>query len=106
MVIDIDLRAAPPTVQLIEPEDFGAFKIIARAPAADREHLEYAVERLGRLTAGGHVFVDVTAVKGLAGERATEPRWLASLDGMLQYAGAHGWTDDAGAIRAHVEWSV
>jgi hypothetical protein len=52
------------------------------------------------------VVVDVTAIKALAGERATHPGWLASLDGMLEYAGAHGWLDDAGAIRAHVEWSA
>jgi hypothetical protein len=47
----------------------------------------------------------VTAVKALAGERVTEPPWLASLDGMLECAGAHGWLDDEGAIRAHVEWT-
>jgi hypothetical protein len=105
MVIDVDLHAAPATVRLVEPDDFGAFKLIARAPEMDRERLEPAIERLGRLTADGHVVVDVTAVKALAGERGTEPRWLASLDGMLEYAGAHGWLDDEGAIRAHVEWT-
>lgn len=106
MVIDINLRAAPATVRLVEPDDFEAFKVIARAPATEGKHLESAVERFGRVTADGHVFVDATAVKALAGERATEPRWLASLDGMLEYAAAHGWIDDAGAIRAHVEWSA
>jgi hypothetical protein len=106
MVINVDLHAAPATVRLVEPDDFGAFMIIARSPEVDRERLEPAVGRFGRMTADGHVAVDVTAVKALAGERATESGWLASLDGMLAYAGAHGWLDDEGAIRAHVEWSV
>jgi hypothetical protein len=106
MVIDVDLHAAPATVRLVEPDDFGAFMIIARSPEMHRERLEPAVERLGRMTADGHVVVDVTAVKALAGELATQSGWLASLDGMLAYAGAHGWLDDNGAIRAHVKWSV
>jgi hypothetical protein len=106
MVIDVDLHAAPATVRLVEPDDFGAFMIIARSPEMHRERLEPAVERLGRMTADGHVVVDVTAVKALAGELATQSGWLASLDGMLAYAGAHGWLDDKGAIRAHVKWSV
>jgi hypothetical protein len=105
MVIDIDLRTAPATVRLVEPDDFGAFKVIARAPTAERKQLEDAVERLGCVTADGHVSVDVTAVKALAGKRATKD-WLASLGGMLEYAGARGWIDDDDAIRAHVEWSI
>jgi hypothetical protein len=105
MVIDIDLRAAPAAVRLVEPGDFDVFKIMAHAQEMDRERLEPAVERFGRMTSDGHVFVHVTAVKALAGERAAEPRWLASLDAMLSYAGARGWVDDEGAVRAHVEWS-
>jgi hypothetical protein len=106
MMIDVDLHAGPATVRLVEPDDFGAFMIFVRSPGMDRERLEPAVARLGHMTADGHVVVDVTAIKALAGERATQPGWLASLDGMLEYAGAHGWLDDTGAIRAHVEWSA
>jgi hypothetical protein len=105
MVIDVDLHAAPAGVRLVEPDDFGSFKVVARAPELDRWRLAPAVERFGRMTARGDVLVDVDAVKALAGERATQPLWLASLDAMLGYAGARGWVDDEGAIRAHVEWT-
>jgi hypothetical protein len=105
MVIDIDLRVAPVTVRLVEPDDFEVFKILARAQEIDRVRLQPAVERFGRMTAQGHVFVDLAAVKALAGQRGTEPRWLESLDAMRSYAGARGWVDDEGAVRAHVEWS-
>lgn len=106
MLIDIDLWAAPAAVQLVEPDDFGAFKILARGAATSRDRFEHAVKRFGYMTEDGHVFVDVGAVRSLAGERARERDWLGSFHEMLELARAHGWTDDAGAIRAHVQWNV
>jgi hypothetical protein len=103
MVIEVDLRAAPATVRLVEPEDFGAFKIAARGPATE---LGSAVERFGRLTGDGHVLVDVTALRALAGERGRDRDWLASLDAMVDHARTRGWTDGGGAIRGHVQWNA
>jgi hypothetical protein len=103
MVIDVDLLAAPATVRLVEPEDFRAFKIVARGPAKE---LGSAIERFGRLTGEGHVLVDVTALPALAGERGRDRDWLASLDAMVDYARARGWTDGGGAIRGHVQWEA
>jgi hypothetical protein len=54
----------------------------------------------------GHVFVDLEALQTLAGGRARNRDWLASLDGMLRYAGSQGWTDESGAIQAHVQWAA
>jgi hypothetical protein len=102
MVIDVDLRAAPAAVRLIQAEDFRAFKVVARGPAGG-ERLAAAVGRLGRLSGDGHVFVDVAALRALAGERGRARDWLASLDAMLEHARGHGWTDDTGAIRGHIE---
>ncbi len=104
MVVAIDLRATPATVALVEPDDFRTFKVVARGE--DRERLGHAVQRVGRTTGDDHVFVAAEALRRLAGERAGASEWLASLDGMLEYARAHGWTDEAGAIRAHVQWTV
>jgi hypothetical protein len=106
MVIEVDLRAAPLIVRLAEPDDFKAFKIVARGPTADREQFASAVARLGRLGEGGTAFIDVNALQALAGDRARRREWLASLDGMLAYARAHGWTDESGAIQAHVAWTA
>jgi hypothetical protein len=50
------------------------------------------------------VFIGAETLLALAGERAHEPRWLASFDGMRAYARAHQWTDPTGAIQGHVEW--
>ena len=102
MVIDVDLRAAPAAVLLVEPEDFGAFKIMARGSAAK---LASAVGRFGRVTDDGHVLVDVAALRVLAGERGRDREWLASLDAMVEYARSRGWTD-GGAIRGHVQWNA
>jgi hypothetical protein len=103
MVIDVDLRAAPATVRLIAPDDFGAFKVVARGPASGGERLAGAVGRFGRMSGDGHVFVDVAALRALAGERGRQRDWLASLDAMLEHARGHGWTDQTGAIRGHIE---
>ncbi len=104
MVIDVDLRAAPAAVRLLAPDDFGAFKVVVRGGASRPEYVGDAIEPVGRVSSDGHVFVEVTALKGLAGDRAEQQGWLASLSRMVEFAAAHGWTDGAGAIRAHVEW--
>jgi hypothetical protein len=105
MVIDVDLTVAPAAVRLLEPDDFRGFKVLARGDATHRERLASAVGALGRLAPDGHVFVDAARLRSLAGRRGRRRDWLASLDGMLRYARAHGWTDDVGALRAHVEWA-
>jgi hypothetical protein len=99
-MIDVDLRTRPAAVRLAEPDDFRAFKIVARGPEAE---LEPAVEAFGRMTGDGYVFVDIAALRRLAGERGRDGAWLGSLDAMVEYARAHGWTDGAGAIRGHVQ---
>jgi hypothetical protein len=102
MVIEIDLKTAPASVQLVEPDDFKSFKILARGDATS---LAGGVTDLGRLDANGDVYVDVQALKALAGDRGQDREWLQSFDGMVAYARDHGWTDDTGAIQAHVEWA-
>jgi hypothetical protein len=99
-MIDVDLRTRPAAVRLVEPDDFRAFKIVARGPEAK---LEPAVEAFGRMTDDGYVFVDIAALRQLAGERGRDGAWLESLDAMVEYARAHGWTDGTDAIRGHVQ---
>lgn len=106
MVIEIDLRAAPANVELSAPHDFSSFTVVAHGSEADRDDLADAVNRIGRMASDGHVFVDVGALQALAGSRARQGSWLASLDGMLRYADEQGWTDDSGAIQAHVQWTA
>lgn len=84
MIIEIDLSTAPPATTLLEPDDFGGFKVVVRG--AD------------------DAFVSPEALRALAGERGADAAWLARLDGMLAYAATKGWVrEEDGAIRAHVE---
>jgi hypothetical protein len=55
----------------------------------------------GRLE-GEHVWVSPTwiaAASGLGGDAG----WLEEFGRMVSFAGKHGWVNDAGEIRAHIE---
>jgi hypothetical protein len=39
----------------------------------------------------------------LAGDLGGSAAWLEGLDGMIAFAMTKGWTDETGAVRAHVE---
>lgn len=98
----IDLKADPeagePTLR--DPDDFKAFAVFLEGDGP----AEASLARLGRVAEDGeHVFVDPAVLRRLAGERAADPGWAASLEGMVGFAAEHGWVDEAGFIRAHVE---
>jgi hypothetical protein len=82
--IELDLTTVPPTATLADVDDFERFEVVA-APVS-------------------HVFVPVEELRRLAGERAGDPAWEESLEGMVAYARSKDWLDENGAIRAHVEW--
>lgn len=83
MQIEIDLATVPPTVRLVEPTDFGSFKVVV----VDAEHAWVAPERIAEL----------------AGDLGDSPEWRADLERMLAFAQSRGWVRDDGAVRAHVE---
>src|ERR1700721_1880195 len=93
----------PASVALLAPDDFGDFHVEVSGAAGDTE-LASAVSEFGRLSdEGTHVFVEVEAVRQLAGDRAGDAGWQASFDGMLAYACAHGWGGGGGCGRAHAQ---
>ena len=92
-----------PIPDLREPEDFTAFHISIDG-ARDAVRLEGAAHQLGRLLDDDHVMVDREVLISMAGTRGEDPRWRASLQGMIDYASTKGWVDDSGAIRTHVQW--
>jgi hypothetical protein len=98
----IDLKADPevgePTLR--NPHDFKAFSVMVEGDGPATTSLA----RLGRVADDGeHVFVDPSVLRRLAGDRAEDPEWVASLEGMIGFAAEHGWVDEEGFIRAHVE---
>jgi hypothetical protein len=60
---------------------------------------------VGRVSeAGRHAFIDEGALQTLAGTLAHDERWVASLRGMVEAAGAREWVTADGALQARVEW--
>ena len=99
MHIHLDLSAAPAQAELVEADDFRAFDVVVKG-SGEREA---GLSQLGPVAEDGeHVFVEPERLKQLAGERATDPEWLAGLEKMTAFAAEHGWVDEAGRIRAHV----
>jgi len=102
MIIEIDTGHHPARITLLEPDVFTAFSVQVAGPQP-AGGVESALDRIGRREGDDHVFVDVDALKALAGERAADAEWLAQLDGMLGYAQSKGWVDAEGGVRAHIE---
>jgi hypothetical protein len=50
-----------------------------------------------------HVWITRAEFERLAGDRAGDPAWREGFERMLAYAASKGWTDESGAVRAHVE---
>lgn len=87
------------TTTLAEPDDFGGFSVEL---LADDPLALSAIDRLGSRVGDTHVFVEEEALLRLAGGRANDDAWRASLASMKGYASDHGFLDDEGRIRAHV----
>ncbi len=54
---------------------------------------------------GSHVWLDIVELKARGAATVADPAaWGAGFDGMIAFAGQHGWVNDTGdAVRAHVE---
>jgi hypothetical protein len=81
----VELDAELNLVGLRDASDFGALKVLAAQQS--------------------HVWVSREEFVALAGDQANDPSWLEGLDKMFAYAESHGWVNEDGAVRAHVEWS-
>ena len=82
MYLRVDTTSTPPSVEVVEPDDFTSFKVVVVTPS--------------------HSWVDPAGLAALAG-RAGDPEWEHNLAGMVGYAESKGWLDEQGRIRAHVE---
>lgn len=91
------MRVNAAGVGLVDEDDFKSFAVVVEGD----HDLGQALDGFGVL-AGEHAFLEVPAVRGLAGERAT-PEWVAGFEKMIEYARSKGWMDELGRVRAHVE---
>jgi len=101
IAIDLSPDASAPT--LAEPDDFKAFKVVVTG-GTDSDALAAALAPVGRLADDGHAFITPEGLRSLAGDKAQDPEWNSSLDGMIGYAQSKGWVDESGAIQAHCEY--
>jgi hypothetical protein len=81
----MEFHADLTVTELRGADDFAAFKVVASRPS--------------------HVWISPAEIERLAGDWAADPSWREGLERMLAYAREHGWVDERGAVRAHVEWS-
>jgi hypothetical protein len=81
----MELHASLTLTELRDPTDFGSLKVVASQPS--------------------HVWVTREDLASLAGGVADDPAWREGLEKMFEYAASHGWLDENGAVRAHVEWA-
>lgn len=82
MFLHIDTSTTPPLIEVVDPDDFTAFKVV--------------------VATASHSWVSPDDLTELAG-RADDPDWQRKLAGMITYADSKGWLDEHGRIRAHVE---
>ena len=80
MILQIDVSTAPPQTRLLESEDLKSFK--------------------AEVTVGSHLWVAPTELERLG---PADAEWKQGLEAMIAFAAEHGWTDDEGRVRAHVE---
>jgi hypothetical protein len=83
-------------VSLEDVDNFRAFKLVSEVgPALP----EAALADVGRID-GDHVWIDAAWLR--RNGRPDDEAWLAGFQKMTDYAKSAGWTDDQGAIRAHI----
>jgi hypothetical protein len=105
VIVSVDLTRTPPDVRLDEPDDCRRFHVAAHG-AADPDRLGRALaDRGSGRRDGDDVWVQVEAVRRLAGDRVGSG-WERDFTAMLEFARGKGWLDASGeAIRAHVAWT-
>jgi len=81
MIVRLIVTGITVDVDVVDAWNFRELKLIVRAPA--------------------EVSLDPVTLAGLVDEPS--PRWTEELQGMLARAREHGWIDEVGGVRVHVE---
>ena len=101
MIVRVDPAAG--TVAVAEADDLR--RLAVAAPAADAAAAGALLAARGAGAPGdeGHVWLDAAWLRRAGAAAASGDGFAAGFDGMLAYAGAHGFlSDDGAAVRAHV----
>ena len=94
------IRVSAAGAVLESPEDLKRFKLVA-AQGLEGEALQQALGGAARLE-GEHAWVSPEWIREASG-LANDAAWQDGFLHMLSFAGRHGWVNDAGEVRAHIE---
>ena len=79
-------------------------KIIARLTPVAIEDAEDLKSLSVQIESGStHLWIRPEDIVALVGELGSDPQWSEQFVGMIAYAASKGWTDESGAVRAHIE---
>jgi hypothetical protein len=96
----IDVYASRST--LLDPYDFKSFKIVA-PNGATIAGIQEMLGDIAHVVDLKTVWVTRTGLDKLTDARS-DPVWRRGVEAMIEKARAYGWINEAGAIRAHVEF--
>jgi hypothetical protein len=101
VIVRVDPSAG--TVEVAEADDLRRLSVAAPAADAATAGATLAAHSAGAPGDDAHVWLDAAWLRRAGAEAATDPGFAAGFDGMLAYAGTHGFlSDDGAAVRAHV----
>lgn len=79
MIVRVDVGAIPPVVEVLEPENLTELKTV--------------------VAVGDHTWIQPDVLRPPDADPALDD----GLAAMIRYADQHGWVDESGRVRAHVE---
>lgn len=92
-------------VELKEPENFRAFKVVAEGSNVALAAVQAALSGIATVPDSTTAWVSAGALFNWHG-LADRPEWKDGLTAMIEKARPYGWIDpDTGAIKAHIEWT-
>ena len=105
MYVLIHLSTQGPALQLKEPDDLRALKVIVRGRAPDRARVADALSSVGCLDRAGNAMLGIDELKRLAGPLGEDREWSDAFDRMVAYARSKGWVVGTDRLKAHCEWT-
>lgn len=101
MIIVLDTENPAISPALVDSQIFTEFSVrIVGPPVSDPGRI---FPSLGDWPDAEHVFIDPGTIRALALTLVDDPDWRSGFEKMYDFAQRNGWTNQAGAIRAHVD---
>jgi hypothetical protein len=87
---------------LLDPYDFKSFKVLA-PQGTTVANLQDMLGDIAHVVDLGSVWVTRAGLEKLT-DASSDPEWQRGVEAMIEKARPHGWINEAGEIRSHVEF--